>query len=250
MVLWRFLVGPEGFLRVGCLRLETRGVPWGSFEGPVGSWRIPLGPLGWSSGVPARLPAPATCFWGFLGVPWDGPWGSPLVRIHREKVLWFPFRTPWKLLGGPGSFLGVPCGVPWMFPLVWPFGVPWGSRLGGSLGPLGPGLPWGPLGWSLGIPARLGWSLGVPARLAARDVRRGLAQGVCVFRLAALFWSSSLSFGCTKRAFSCSRYGGGVSCQRFAMTPSGTVRPLFDLQPNPSSTESLLRRTRNLGGRG
>ena len=40
-----------------------------------------------------------------LGPFWRGPWGSPLVWLHRVRVLWSPLRVP---LGTLGWFLGVP----------------------------------------------------------------------------------------------------------------------------------------------
>ena len=77
-------------------------------------------------------------------------------------------------MGGPGGCLKAPLG--------WSLGVParlaaQGGRFWGFLG-----VPWGPLGWSLG------WSLGVPDRLAAqggRFVASWHCAGGMVARLAA-----------------------------------------------------------------
>ena len=92
---------------------------------------------------------------GPLGIPWRllgdvgggslGPLGgkviggSPLLWLHRVRVLWLP-GVPSLVLAAPGGFLGVPWGVS-----LW---IPWrllGDLGRGSLGSLAGGEgPWGP----------------------------------------------------------------------------------------------------------
>ena len=92
---------------------------------------------------------------GFLGVPWEGPWGPPLVWLHRVNVSWGPLGVLWKVLGGPGGFLGVLWGESLEIPARLAaqgarfVGSPW-RVLGGPGGCLGVlwGDPWGsPLVW-------------------------------------------------------------------------------------------------------
>ena len=88
-------------VRVSEGSLGSLGVPWG---GPWGS------PLVWLHRVQrfralgqnygrsgGGLRGPSGIPWsvllghaGFLGVPWGGPWGSPLVWLHTVGVLWPP----------------------------------------------------------------------------------------------------------------------------------------------------------------
>ena len=124
----------------------------GPFAGPCGSWWIPWGPLG---GVLVdSLEAPWGSWEGVLGFPCGGgrSLGSPLVWLHGVNVLWGPLRVPWRVLGAPGAFLGVPWGKSVRVPacltaqsvrLVGSFGGPLeglGRSRGASLGLLGGGL--------------------------------------------------------------------------------------------------------------
>ena len=139
-------------------------------------------PLGWSLGVPARLPPQDARFvcspkvpledpWGFCAVPrvpsgWS--MGIPLVWLNTIRVLWVSSGILWKVLGIPGGSLeslGAILGDPRSFGCT-------GSTLCGRYG--------GSLAWSFGI---LAGSLGF----------LGVVLGVVL--------GGPRSFGCTRWAF-------------------------------------------------
>ena len=170
----RSLGGPRSFGCTGCVFCGFRGsLRW--------SLRLLVDSLGSLGGCPCGF------LGGSLGILGGGPWvplrggkvlGVPARLAHGVDVLRGPLRVPWRVLGAPGAFLGVPWGKSVRVPacltaqsvrLVGSFGGPL-EGLGGSWG--GPwalgGRPWGsPLVWLHRVHVSLG-PLRVPWRVPWR----------------------------------------------------------------------------------
>ena len=134
----RSLGGPRSFGCTGCVFCGFRGsLRW--------SLRLLVDSLGSLGGCPCGF------LGGSLGILGGGPWvplrggkvlGVPPRLAHGVDVLRGPLRVPWRVLGAPGAFLGVPWGKSVRVPacltaqsvrLVGSFGGPL-EGLGGSWG--------------------------------------------------------------------------------------------------------------------